>query len=107
MLPDRPNAASRTPRIRPTHIWTVNSVRRTAWKVMTSSCVRPAADKVVIQARQGDEFFTVADLGAQALNGVVEFEQHFARGLVADHALNPEKRSPAAAACHRRDMVTA
>src|SRR6185503_11315636 len=78
-----------------------------AEKLMTSSCVRPAAEKIVIKAGQADNVFTVADLPPQALDGGIEFEQHGAGGFVPYHALNPEKGRPAAAARHRGDMMTA
>src|SRR4051812_2442036 len=106
-LPESPSAARNRPSTRPTHIWTVNSVRRTVAKLMTSSCVGPAADQIVIKPRQRHDLLAVADATAQALDGIVEFEQHGARGFVADHTLNPEEGGPAAAAGHRRDVMAA
>ena len=36
-------------------------------KLMTSSCIRPAADKIVIKTGQRNDLFVLADLPAQAL----------------------------------------
>src|SRR5215216_2825887 len=103
MEPDRLTSTSSTPRISPTHIWIWNMALRTVANFIVSpSCVGPAADKIVIKPGQRDDLIAVAHLLAQGLNGIVELEQHGARGLVPDHALDPEERRPAAAARHRR-----
>src|SRR3546814_8370138 len=68
------------------------------------SAVGPAPQHVVVDAGQlHDDRIAVAALGNQLLDIGVELEQQGALAVVADHALQPEKRGDASAAGHRRD----
>src|SRR6478672_4083262 len=107
MLPERPSAARKRPSTSPNHICTVNRARRMLAKLITSSCFGPAADQIVIEPGQPDNFRVIAHRAAQSLNGGVEFEEIVPCLGIANHALHPEEGRPAAAAVYPRDMMAA
>src|SRR5262249_36114667 len=73
-----------------------------------SSYFGPVADQIVIDAGQFDGLGIVAsEPFSQALDRRIEIEDHATCMCIPYHALQPEKRGDAGAACHRRDHVKA
>src|SRR5262245_62474940 len=66
-----------------------------------------APQKVVIAIGQLDDGGVVGQQLIHFVDRHVEIEKERARAVVAHHALHPEKRSEAHAACHRIDVVQA
>jgi hypothetical protein len=82
--------------------------RRSASGSSTSgSALRPAAEKIVIAARQRDHRAVLRNGLGHLVDGHVEVEEHGALAVVADHALDPEERREPHPARHRVDPVQA
>src|SRR5690606_16002432 len=99
------SAASRRPRSRRPRRSAAVSARAAA--AASRSRVRPAAHEVVIDAGEPLELRRARILRRELLDRGVELEQQRALRVLADEALDPEKRRETYAACHGRDAVQA
>src|SRR6185295_11435945 len=71
------------------------------------SHLRPAAEQVVVDARELDGGRVVRPLAAHLLDGRIEIEQQGPFRVVAHHALDPEERADPRPTRHRADVMEA